>query len=202
MDDGNNPPGDAASCGSLRRRARPVLVIASLILAGAILAACGGGHSDASSATPASTKSTTSSTAPSTSASARRAVLAAYRAASKAFLNALADANPDDPELSATMVDPQLQGVKTNLFADQKQGIVGRGRTTLHPKVVSMSATTATVVDCIYSDTELVYATSGKPVPPITPPEHDGIHAILHRIDGVWKLYEQTVTDGKCAPGS
>lgn len=202
MDDGNNPPGDAASCGSLRRRARLVLVIASLILAGAIIAACGGGYSDASSATSASTKSTTSSTAPSTSASARRAVLAAYRAGWAAFEQALATANPQDPALADTMVDPQLQGVKANLLSDHLHGMVGRGTFTLHPKITSLSATRATVVDCAYSTAELVYKATGKPVPPVTPPENDGVRATLVLTGGVWKVSKQIVTDGKCAPGS
>ena len=67
-------------------------------------------------------------------------MLAAYRAGWKAFEQALATANPADPALAATMVDPQLQSVEANLLADQLHGMVGRGTTTLHPKVVSISA--------------------------------------------------------------
>lgn len=144
--------------------------------------------------TPASTSSTTTS-------SSATAVLAAYRAGWAAFEHALADANPEDPELPATMVDPQLQSVKANLLADQRDGIVGRGPTTLHPRITALSATSATVVDCVYSDTELVYQASGKPVPPVTPPENDGVTSTLVLSGGTWKVDKQTVTDGKCAPG-
>jgi hypothetical protein len=56
---------------------------------------------------------------------------------------------------------------------------VGQGAVTLHPKLVSVSSTTATVVDCIYSTSELVYQATGKPVPPVTPPENDGVNATL-----------------------
>jgi hypothetical protein len=129
-------------------------------------------------------------------------VLAAYRAGWKAFEQALATANPADPALAATMVDPQLQSVKANLLADQVHGMVGRGTTTLHPNVVSISATTATVVDCAYSTAELVYARTGKPVPPVTPPENDGVRSTLVQVSGTWKVYKQAVTDGSCAPGS
>lgn len=129
-------------------------------------------------------------------------MLAAYRAGWKAFEQALATANPADPALAATMVDPQLQGVKANLLADQRQGMVGRGTFTLHPKILSISATTATVVDCAYSTAALVYVSTGKPVPPITPPENDGVRATLVLACGTWKISKQTVTDGKCAPGS
>ncbi|MHB1928450.1 MAG: hypothetical protein ACYCUG_03315 [Acidimicrobiales bacterium] len=129
-------------------------------------------------------------------------MLAAYRAEWAAFEHALADANPQAPELAATMINPQLQGVKANLLADQVHGMVGRGAFTLHPEITSLSSTRATIVDCAYSTSVLVYARTGKPVPPITPPENDGVSATLLLTGGTWKVYQQTVTDGKCAPGS
>jgi hypothetical protein len=129
-------------------------------------------------------------------------VLAAYRASWSAFEQALADANPNAPTLAATMVDPQLQGVKANLLSDQIHGMIGHGTFTLHPKITSITATTATVVDCAYSTAELVYKATGKPVPPITPPENDGVTATLMLTGGMWKVDKQTVTDGSCAPGS
>ena len=150
----------------------------------------------ASSVTPSTARSTT------TTASPESAVLAAYRAGWAAFEHALANANPEDPELSAVMVDPELQQVKANLLADQQQGMVGRGTFTLHPKVTALSATSATVVDCAYSTAELVYQATGKPVPPITPPENDGVTSTLVLSGGTWKVSKQIVTDGKCAPGS
>ena len=76
------------------------------------------------------------------------------------------------------MVDPQLQSVKANLLADKNDAIVGQGTTTLHPKITALSATTATVVDCAYSIAELIYATTGMPVLPVTPPENDGVRPI------------------------
>jgi len=181
-------------------------------LAGLLLGACGGGGS-ASSATTVRPRPTSSTSAPvsssttdpassSTTDPASSAVLSAYRASSAAFEQALATANPADPALAATMIDPQLQSVKANLLADQRQGIVGRGTVTLHPKVVAISGSTATVVDCVYSTSELVYKATGKPVPPVTPPENDGIRATLLLTGGAWKLAKQTVTEGSCAPGS
>ncbi len=187
---------------SRRRPKRGRLPTGMLALAASalLLGACGGGVAS-STATTVRAKATRS-TSSSTTDPATAAVLAAYRAAWAAFEHAAADANPEDPALAATMVDPQLQGVKANLLADQREGMIGRGATTLHPKVVSISATTATVVDCAYSTAELVYASTGKPVPPVTPPENDGVRATLTLTGGVWKVAKQTVTDGKCAPGS
>lgn len=182
--------------GHLWVMSRFLAAVAALLL-GAALAGCGGGSSRAAPS-PTSTRRPTSSTASSRDAQ----VLAAYRAAWAAFEHAATNANPDDPLLAATMTGPQLEGVKANLLADQRQGIVGRGSFVLHPKIVSISATGAAVVDCVYSTAELVYKATGKPVPPVTPPEHDGVRATLVLSGGRWKVDKQTVTDGKCAPGS
>ena len=182
------------------QRGRLVIGVLSLAAAALLLAACGGGPAS-STATTVRAKAA-KSTPSSTTDPASTAVLAAYRAGWSAFEQALATANPADPALAATMVDPQLQGVKANLLADQRQGMVGRGTFTLHPKIVSISATTATVVDCAYSTAALVYESTGKPVPPVTPPENDGVRATLVLAGGTWKIAKQTVTDGKCAPGS
>lgn len=174
-------------------------------VAAAALAACGTSPRSASPSTrptgsiapPLITSSPSTTQSPT-----KAAVLAGYRAEWAAFEHALADANPEDPELAATMINPQLQGVKANLLADQVHGMVGRGTFTLHPEITSLSATRATIVDCAYSTSVLVYAGTGKPVPPITPPENDGVRAALVLTGGTWKVYQQTVTDGKCAPGS
>ncbi|MGH8995596.1 MAG: hypothetical protein ACRDYB_06150 [Acidimicrobiales bacterium] len=175
------------------------------IAAGALLlGACGGGGPSSTATTvrpkPLKSSASTATTKPTDPAAAP--VLAAYRAGWAAFEHALADANPEDPALAATMVDPQLQSVKANLLADQRQGMVGRGTTTLHPKITALSATSATVVDCAYSTAELVYQATGKPVPPITPPENDGVTSMLVLTGGTWRVSKQVVTDGKCAPGS
>ena len=185
------------------QRGRCATGMITVAAAALLLAACGGGAASTTATTIGPTPSSSTSASPSKSTDpTASAVLAAYRAGWKAFEQAAAAANPADPALAATMVDPQLQGVKANLLADQRQGMVGRGDTSLHPKVVSISATTATVVDCAYSTAELVYASTGKPVPPVTPPENDGVRATLVLVGGTWKISKQTVTDGKCAPGS
>ena len=184
-----------------RRRAGAATLVIALVGLCA-LAGCSGSHGDAVARPTATSASTTPTTASTTTVSAASAILAAYRAASNAFVQALATANPNDPSLAATMVDPELVSVRANLVGDQQKGIVGRGAVTLHPKLVSLSSTTAAVVDCIYSTSELVYQATGRPVPPVTPPENDGVNATLVLTGGSWKLSKQTVTEGKCAPGS
>jgi hypothetical protein len=170
------------------------------------LAGCSGspnadslGHPTTTSASSSTTTTVATSTSTTTPTA---AVLTAYRAGWAAFEHALADANPEDPELPAAMVDPELQQVKANLLADQQHGMIGRGTFTLHPKVTAQSAASATVVDCAYSTAELVYQTTGKPVPPVTPPENDGVTSTLVLSGGTWKVSKQIVTDGKCASGT
>lgn len=182
-----------------RRRGASRGRLLCVLILGISLSAC---SSEVPSSHRPSQPTARSETAPPERDSSSTAVTNAYRAAWSAFEHAAADANPDDPELAATMVDPQLQGVKANLLADRQQGIVGRGTFTLHPKVTSRSGTSATVVDCAYSTAILVYAKTGKQVPPITQPENDGVTSTLVLASGMWKVYKQTVTDGKCAPAS
>ncbi len=95
------------------------------------MASCGGsGASDGSHPTTTRAKSTTTTSIPVTSttlAPTSAAVLSAYRATWAAFERALTTANPSDPELAATMVEPQLRSVKANLFADKRAGMVARG---------------------------------------------------------------------------
>lgn len=183
-----------------RRGVRAVLIatVFALLL---ILSACDGTHHAASSTTPAK-PATTNIPVPSTTDPTSAVVLQAYRAGWAAFEHALATANANDPGLPATMVDPQLQHVRANLLADLNAGIVGRGGFVLSPKVSSLSASTATVVDCAYSTAFLVYAKTGKPVPPVTPLEHDGVTTTLVLAGSTWKVSTQNVTDGSCAPGS
>ena len=202
------PRSGSAVVGPSRRSQRSRFAIVALTLATAalFLDACGGGGTSSTATTvqAKSTKSTTTSSPESSTTAdpAAASVLAAYRSGWTAFEHALADANPEDPQLPAAMVDPELQQVKANLLADQQQGMVGRGTFTLHPKVTALATTSATVVDCAYSTAELVYQATGKPVPPVTPPENDGVTSTLVLTGGSWKVSKQIVTDGKCAPGS
>jgi hypothetical protein len=160
---------------------------------GLLVAGCGSAHSG--SAMPTTTTTTADPEA--------TAVLSAYRASQAAFDDALARADPSWAALVATMTGDELQSVRRSLLlADQINGIVGRGTVQVFPKLVSVDGNQAVVHDCLYSASELVYAKTGKPVPPITPPEHDGVTATLQQsTPGVWKVASVHVTEGSCPPG-
>ena len=129
-------------------------------------------------------------------------MLAAYRAEQAAFETAERTANAYLPALAATMTGAQLQSVRRFLAADKAAGIVGRGPVTLRAHVASIHGNQAVVLDCAYDASELVYAKTGKPVPPVTPPEKVGIRSTLAQVaPGVWKVAQQHVTEGSCPPG-
>jgi hypothetical protein len=184
----------------LGRKGGFVTAVGILISVPLVLAACGGSHSaDANSATT----STSARAATTTTLSANEtAVLAAYRAGWGAYTGALKTANAFDPSLPATMAQPLLQKIEAQLLGDQHAGEIGTGAVQLHPKVSSITATTATVVDCAYSSSEYVYVKTGKLVPPITKPEHVGVKATMELVGGTWKVAQQSVTEGKCSVGS
>ena len=177
-----------------RKRFGPLAAIVPFCVA-AMCASCGG--SDAAGNRSTSSSSSTSTTNPQTAA-----VVAAYRAEQAAFEGALQQGDPNYPMLAQTMTGNQLTSVRRALVADQANGIVGRGTAQLNPKVVSIHDNQATVHDCLFSSIELVYSATGKPVPPATQPEHDGVKATLVQVStGTWKVSDQNVTDGSCPAG-
>lgn len=175
-----------------------VIGVASLSL---VLSACGGTSGVPNSKRSGSSTSGSTST-PSIESQEAATVLQAYRSEWAAYDHALVTANAYDSALPATMTNPLLQKVRATLLGDHNAGVVGRGPFTLHPKVASLTPTTARVADCAYSAAILVYSKTGKQVPPVTPPENDGIQATLVFGGGTWKVSEQTVTEGKCSAGS
>jgi hypothetical protein len=129
-------------------------------------------------------------------------VLAAYRAEQAAFAVAIRTANPALPALAQTMTGAQLESVRRALASDQANGIVGRGTVQLHPRVAYVHGERAEVLDCAFDSSRLVYAATGKPVPPIVPPESVGIRSQLAEVSpGAWKVATQDVTEGSCPPG-
>ena len=185
------------------RRGVQAMLASAVVSLSLALSACGSSHSASPPTTRANPSATLSSPTTSTTVDpTAAAVLSAYRSEWAAFEQALSTANASDPSLAATMIAPMLQEVRRNLVGDQVNGIVGRGGVQLHPRVTQGAATRATVVDCSYSTSELIYAKSGNAVPPATPPEHDGVLTTLTLVGSTWKVSDQTVTEGKCASGS
>jgi sarcosine oxidase gamma subunit len=190
-------PARAVTCGmtrlpSLTRYGLPTAT--GLLVLAALAASCGGSNSASGSH---SDHSSTTTTNPQSAA-----VLAAYRAEQAAFEQAVDHADPTLPALAQTMTGAQLDSVRRALVADQVNGIVGRGTVQLHPKVSYVHGNQALVLDCAFDSSELVYAATGKPVPPVTPPEKVAISSQLTEVSpGVWKVADQHTTNGSCPAG-
>jgi len=185
------------------RTAMQLFFLCSMLALGA--AACGSTTASPPTTTtspptssPTTTPAPTTTTVPSATTA---AVLTAYRAGWAAYENALSTANPLDPALKATMVNPLLHEVIGNLVTDNQEGIVGKGPIQLDPHVSSLNASSATVLDCPYSASLLIYKKTGKQVPPITKPEHDAVKATLVLDGSTWKVKSQDITEGSCPAG-
>jgi hypothetical protein len=151
------------------------------------------------SSTLARTTTSTSSAPPTSSAS--TAVLASYRASWSAFEHALADANPSNPGLVATMVDPQLEGVKATCWPTSA-------------KESSSGAPSRCTKDRRAEDHDgnggrlrLQHLRAGlcqyrQACPSYHATENDGVESSLALTCSTWKVAKQNVTDGTCAPGS
>lgn len=175
-------------------RISPRLVAAACLLtAGAALTSCGGSPSAAGHhSKPSST----------TAKSQAGAVLAGYRAEQSAFEQAVKQADPTLPAIAQTMTGAQLDSVRRALVTDKADGIVGRGTVQLHPKVSYVRGKHALVLDCVFDSSKLVYAATGKPVPPVTPPENVAVRSQLTEVStGVWKVSDQHTHGGSCPPG-
>lgn len=189
----------AVICGMTRLQGWSMArVVASiLVLAFAVLCASCGGSPPSAERHSTTTTSDQPSTSTTTGSSQTAAILAAYRAAQGAFDRAIQKADAGLPALAATMTGGQLDSVRRALVADKENGIVGRGTVQVSPKLISIKGTTAVVHDCAFSSLELVYKRSGKPVPPATPPEHDGVSStLLETSPGTWKVSAEHVTEG------
>lgn len=189
-------PTRVVTCGMARRtcrkRWRRATAIGGVAAVAVICAACGGGYSPTTASTrPPATTTTTSPR--------EAGVLAAYRASQAAFQQAVKTANPTLPTLTQTMTGAQLHSVRRALESDKLDGIIGQGNIQLHPRLASIHATNAVVLDCAFDSSELVYVATGKPVPPATPPQHEAIRSQLTEVSaGTWKVAVQHVTTGDC----
>ena len=179
-----------------RRHVRQLLALLSAAAALG-LAGCGSSAPALSTSRPTSTPTPSASASPTPDAS-DAAVLAAYQAYVSAINQAYAATSSPGawnlPVLSATMVNPMLQGWQNLLTQDYAQGIVVEGTfTPEHPRVVSNSGTSATVSDCLWDATVEYYkASSGGTAEPVpnqpggTQPEGDGFQAVFTLVSGKW----------------
>jgi hypothetical protein len=127
-------------------------------------------------------------------------VIAAWLASQRAFETAAFTADPSEPALAATTIDPQLSSTRALLEKMHAAGQIARG--TRHygkPEVLALQGDQAIVQSCDY-DTEIaVWAASGQPVPGVTGQvAHELVNSTMELTGSGWKLLDQNVGTGQC----
>jgi len=160
-------------------RATLVLVAAALALAG-----CRSGGRDNQPTAPAS--SVTPGASASTAAPGDAAV-AAYRGMWAAFVEAAKTSDPDAPDIRKYASDNALKLIVGGLVSNRAQGKVVKGNPVLNPKATTVSATEATILDCVDDTNWLEYKTSGE----LWDNKPGGKHrttATVKAVNGTWKV--------------
>ena len=127
-------------------------------------------------------------------------IVAAWLASQRAFETAALTADPSEPALAATTIDPQLSSTRALLDKMHAAGQIARG--TRHygkPTVLAFQANVAIVRSCDYDTEVAVWAASGQPVPGV-PGQVDfvWVTSTMELTGTGWKLFTQTVGTGQC----
>jgi hypothetical protein len=190
----------------MRRAGRALAAVAGALMVLGV-AACGGDDDDSGEASAVEDLDTTTAEAgddagstTSTTLSPEDQVIADYTAAQDAFSAASNPPNPDAPELAAHYTGEALTRVQNNLRGMQAAGAGAQSTVEVHPSEVSISGSTARLVDCFVDSTQMIEIGSGRP---LGEPGQTTLHVevSLEQIDGVWKVAAQTEREGPCTPG-
>ncbi len=129
-------------------------------------------------------------------------IVSAWIAAEQAFDDAARSADPDQPELAATTIDPQLTWSQEVLTQMRQGGQVAVGLNRFgHPRVLSNRGGLATVEACAHDAEIVVQVATGIPVPG-EPGQVDDDHFVstMQLTATGWKLADQSVEANQCHP--
>jgi hypothetical protein len=107
--------------------------------------------------------------------------------------------NYQDPRLADHVQGKPLATFRENIALDQAHGVVGHGAPVLHPSVITATATTVTLRDCLDDSGWIkVYAATGRPIDSI-PGGHRYVAATVTDENGTWKVTSLDVhAEGTC----
>ena len=127
-------------------------------------------------------------------------ILSAWLAAQQAFDTAALTSDPDQPDLAATTVAPQLAWSQALLLRMRESGQIARGPVDYgRPEVTRISADDARVTSCVYDAEIVLFVDSGRPVPGIPGQvDHELFASTMRSTRTGWKLSTQTVGVGRC----
>lgn len=191
-----------------RRRLR--LGVASVVLAGLVVAGCSGDDDKPSSApstttaTPAEETTSTTSSAPTTITTVvgtpdeNQAIIAAYRSFWDAYIAAANPMNPEHPALAERAVGEELDTVRRTILARKSAGEIFQGTMDLAPKVTSVLGDRATVRDCHDDNLVVLDAATGTVKEPDDPVRKLVSVALVRGDGGVWKVSTIKLEDEGC----
>ncbi len=179
--------------------ALPVLFGAILVSACGADGAAGGGPAGGGPAVPAAPARTATidpTGAPSTSGQ----VAAAWLSAEEAFANAALTSDPDQPDLLATMVAPQLPWSRSLLAQMRSAGQVAKGPVLYGtPAVTILGGGRATVRACVHDEEVVVWAATGQPVPGEPGRvDYELFESTMELTGSGWKLLTQRIGVDQC----
>ena len=180
-------------------RIRPLVAAAVAVGGVAVLAtACSSTATSTAAASGTATHTPTASASPSTPNPATEA-LAAYAAMWAEVVAANKTSDYQAPDLADHLGGQALLTLTTNMAAEKEQGIIALGRPVLHPTVVSASATSVHIQDCVQDKAWLQYYAATEKLVDNVPGGDRATTATVTDENGVWKVTEMNSgSDGTC----
>ena len=175
------------------RISAPAVTLAAV----AALTSCSG-SSPAPTASHSSSAGSPAAASPSSSTAGQQA-LAAY-AAMWSDVQAL-DQTSDytNPRLGAHLDGQAYMTISENMAADKAKGIIGLGAPVLHPHVLSATATTVKLADCLDDTHWLSYYAATHKLSDEVPGGHRYVAATVTDENGTWKVTTLDVRgEGTC----
>jgi hypothetical protein len=128
-------------------------------------------------------------------------VVSSWLAAEHAFDSAALNADPNQPDLAATTVAPQLGATQALLEEMQTSGEVATGVARYGPPTVRLVGSEfAQVTSCLHDAEVVVSAVTGRPVPGVLGEvDFELLRSTMELTGGEWKLQSQTVGVGQCS---
>jgi len=125
--------------------------------------------------------------------------LSAYTAMWGDVQAAGATSNYRDPRLGEHLDGKALLTVSENMAADQAHGIVELGTPVPHPRVITATATAATLADCLDDTGWLTYYAATRTLTDNVPGGHRYVTATVTNEHGTWKVTTlDTRGEGTC----
>ena len=127
-------------------------------------------------------------------------IVSAWFSAQQAFETAALTADPFEPDLAVTTMDPQLTSTRSLLARMRAAGQIARGGVRYGRPVVKLIGPDEAIVQSCAHDAEIVVsASTGAPAPGVPGQvDFELFDSTMELSDGEWRLVTQQVGVGQC----